>query len=406
VRDLLTRSAVALSREVGYTNAGTVEFLVDPDRGTDGVYFLEMNTRLQVEHPVTEEVVRVQGAPIDLVEAQLRIAAGGRLGFEQDDVTCVGHAIEARIYAEDAFGGFLPQAGTADLVRWSSRSRNDQALESGQVVGSSYDPMLGKVIVHAADRARAVDALVAALDETAILGLTTNTGYVRQLADSAAFRDAEIDTAWLDRHADAVTRPDAELPSLFAAACVAAVGVDRERSAFGAGDGWRLAGPAAPIHVDLLHDDEVARWQVHPDRVVGPSGETTPVRLASAEQHVLGLEIDGVVRKAVLNVTRTAAEVAWQGTTYSFGRPVPGEAAGSAAAADGDLLAQMPGTVLAVNVAEGDTVAAGTVLGVLEAMKMELALAAPYDGTVTHVGVTVGDQVPIRHLLFTVEEDA
>ena len=191
VRRLVTDSAVALAREVGYTNAGTVEFLLDTE--TDEAYFLEMNTRLQVEHPVTEAITG-----IDLVQAQLDVAAGEPLPFRQDDITVTGHAIEARVYAEDSFGGFLPQAGTADLVRWPTGVRVDQALASGQVVSTSYDPMLGKVIAHGPDRESARRALVEALDATGILGLTTNTGFLRALVASEEFRLATIDTAWLD----------------------------------------------------------------------------------------------------------------------------------------------------------------------------------------------------------------
>ena len=191
VRRQVTASAVALAREVGYVNAGTVEFLLDTD--TDEAYFLEMNTRLQVEHPVTEAITG-----LDLVQAQLDVAAGEPLPFRQDDVTVTGHAIEARVYAEDSFGGFLPQAGRADLVRWPAGVRVDQALESGQVVGTSYDPMLGKIIAHGPDRETARRALVEALDRTGILGLTTNTGFLRALVASEEFRLATIDTAWLD----------------------------------------------------------------------------------------------------------------------------------------------------------------------------------------------------------------
>ncbi|MBW8749887.1 MAG: ATP-grasp domain-containing protein, partial [Propionibacteriales bacterium] len=171
-RALVTRSAVALAAQVGYENAGTVEFLLD--NATGEAYFLEMNTRLQVEHPVTELVTG-----LDLVELQLRVAAGEPLPVTQDDVRLRGHAIEARVYAEDSFGGFLPQAGTAALVRWSSHARVDHALESGQIVTTSYDPMLGKVIAHGPDRESARQALLAALDESGVLGLTTNLGFLR-----------------------------------------------------------------------------------------------------------------------------------------------------------------------------------------------------------------------------------
>jgi acetyl-CoA/propionyl-CoA carboxylase, biotin carboxylase, biotin carboxyl carrier protein len=206
-RNLVLTSAVALARQVAYTGAGTVEFLLD--QVTGDAYFLEMNTRLQVEHPVTEEAVRIDGAAADLVALQLRVAAGEPLGIAQDDVRLDGHAIEVRVYAEDAFEGFLPQAGRTSIVRWPENARVEHALESEQVVSTAYDPMLAKVIVRGADREEARAAMVKALDATAVLGLTTNTGFLRVLAASDAFRDAEIDTAWLDRNE--VPAPDPEV---------------------------------------------------------------------------------------------------------------------------------------------------------------------------------------------------
>ena len=230
VRELVTSSAVALAREVGYTNAGTVEFLLDAD--TDEAYFLEMNTRLQVEHPVTEAVTG-----LDLVELQLIVAAGEPLPIAQADVTVSGHAIEARIYAEDSFGGFLPQAGTATYVEWPDAVRVDQALASGQVVSTAYDPMLGKVIAHGATREDARRALVAALDDTAILGLTTNTGFLRTLVASDEFRDATIDTAWLD---DNDLAPPDPAPARDLAAWEVFIR-DREDAGPFASDGFRIA---------------------------------------------------------------------------------------------------------------------------------------------------------------------
>ncbi|MGA8210264.1 MAG: biotin carboxylase N-terminal domain-containing protein, partial [Nocardioidaceae bacterium] len=230
LREAVTAAAVALTREVGYRNAGTVEFLLDVETGE--AYFLEMNTRLQVEHPVTELVTG-----LDLVQLQLRLAAGEPLPFAQQDVVVRGHAIEARVYAEDAFAGFLPQAGTATLVRWPRGARVDAALESGQVVSTAYDPMLGKIIVHGPTREAARLALVDALDDTAVLGLTTNVGFLRTLAASEAFRDAAVDTAWLDR--TELAAPDRELPRVFAAWAQAAAVVAAAGHPF-AGDGWRL----------------------------------------------------------------------------------------------------------------------------------------------------------------------
>ena len=389
VRRLVTDSAVALAREVGYTNAGTVEFLLDTE--TDEAYFLEMNTRLQVEHPVTEAVTG-----IDLVKAQLDVAAGEPLPFRQDDITVTGHAIEARVYAEDSFGGFLPQAGTADLVRWPAGVRVDQALESGQVVSTSYDPMLGKVIAHGPDRETARRALVEALDATGILGLTTNAGFLRALVASEEFRLATIDTAWLDTAV--VEPPSPEVPRVFAAWIQALlVAVEETGHPFQA-DGWRLGGTPAPTVVEL---DET----VLVDRAAGrvASGSVShEVRQLSAENHVAVLSIDGRREVAVVNVQPHTAEVAYQGQRFVFEKPDVFADQG-AAVGDGTVVAPMPGTVLDVRVAEGDAVAEGDVLGVVEAMKMELALKAPFTGTVTAVDATAGEQVSLGARLFLVE---
>jgi len=395
VRALVTESAVALAREVGYVNAGTVEFLLDAD--TDQAYFLEMNTRLQVEHPVTEAVVRVHGAPVDLVALQLAVAAGEPLPFGQDDVTLEGHAIEARVYAEDPFHGFLPQAGTAELVRWPASSdghvRVDAALESGQVVSTAYDPMLGKVIAYGPDREAARHALVSALDDTAVLGLTTNTGFLRVLAAGEAFRDATIDTAWLDH--TSVPEPDRDLARVFAAWTQVFLTTEvagDPTSPFRA-DGFRLGQDPAPVVAELDRPVVVDR--------TGGTVDGIPVVPLSAELHVVVLSVDGVRRKAVVNVTAHRVEVSLQGQRHVFARPDV-FADTITARGDGTLLAPMPGTVLQVSAGEGQEVAAGDVLGVMEAMKMELSLTAPFDGTVTEVAVAAGQQVALGATLFVV----
>ena len=246
---------MALARQVGYVNAGTVEFLVDGD----DFYFLEMNTRLQVEHAVTEAVTG-----LDLVRLQLDVAAGRRLGLSQDRIVVRGHAIEARVYAEDPYSGFLPQAGRAVHVHWpaAARARVDAALEPGQDVSTAYDPMLGKVTVHGATREAARRRLVAALDDTAVVGLTTNVGFLRDLVDSAQFAAAEIHTGWLDGNeaaARAVTTAPVPTDEVWERAARAVLG-DRAAAdpgePFGTGDGWRLAGPAAVAQVRLAHRGE------------------------------------------------------------------------------------------------------------------------------------------------------
>jgi len=384
IRTLVTESAVALARQVGYVNAGTVEFLLDADTGE--AFFLEMNTRLQVEHPVTELVTG-----LDLVELQLRVASGEPLPFTQDEIRVSGHAIEARVYAEDSFGGFLPQAGTPRLVRWPSRVRVDAALETGQAVSTAYDPMLGKIVAHGPDRESARRALVAALDETAILGLTTNAGFLRTLAASDEFRDATIDTAWLDTAT--VAQPDEETARLLAAWTDVAVARMTSPPHPFAPDGWRLGAAPAPVVVELDRPVRV-------DRARGLVDDVEITEL-SCEQHTVIATLAGRRHRVVAIVDRHGVELAHQGQRYVFERPDI-IAAHAVPAGDGSLPAPMPGTVLAVNVEEGQTVEEGTVLGVLEAMKMELALRAPHAGVVTTVGYAVGEQVALGATLFVV----
>jgi 3-methylcrotonyl-CoA carboxylase alpha subunit/acetyl-CoA/propionyl-CoA carboxylase biotin carboxyl carrier protein len=405
VRRVLHESAVALAREVGYTNAGTVEFLVAGEE----VFFLEMNTRLQVEHPVTELVTG-----LDLVQLQLRIAAGETLPFAQEDLTCTGHAFEARVYAEDAFHGFLPQAGVAESVRWSPRARIDAALESGQVVSTSYDPMLGKVIVHGATREAARQALVTALDDTAILGLTTNLGFLRGLAASDVFRDNEIDTAWLDRNPDAI-RPEGAGTAAVLGAWALAHAQAQDGTPFGTADGWRLSGPAASTPVELVVEGETVVFEVGREVVsrrapvtsTGPSSTTEwRVHPIASDAGVLRLEIDDRVHEAAVRIGPHRVDVAHLGHTFGFGRPDPFGPGAASGSADGTIAAPMPGTVLAVAVETGHSVEEGEVLGTMEAMKMELALKAPLAGTVTLVGAAVGDQVALGATLFVVEPAA
>ncbi len=396
-REAITSAAVALARQVGYTNAGTVEFLLDESTGE--FYFLEMNTRLQVEHPVTELVSLVAGRSLDLVEHQLRVAAGEPLSFAQGDVVLTGHAIEARIYAEDSFAGFLPQAGRAEIVRWSPHARNDHALEDGQVISTSYDPMLGKVIVHGETREAARQALVRALDETAVLGLTTNTGFLRALVASEEFRDATIHTAWLDDEgAGTIRPPGADVPRTLAAWVDGAVLTGGDPHPFQL-DGWRHGGTPAPVVVDLDRAVTVVREGGGRGTVDG-----VPVAQVSAAYHQVVAFVDGRREQAVVNSDAHAVEVVHRGQRFVFTRPDP-FADPTAAAGDGTLLAPMPGTVLDVRVVEGQQVAEGDVLGVMEAMKMELSLKAPVAGTVTEVGAAAGDQVALGATLFVVTAD-
>jgi 3-methylcrotonyl-CoA carboxylase alpha subunit/acetyl-CoA/propionyl-CoA carboxylase biotin carboxyl carrier protein len=396
-RERLTSAAVRLAREVGYVNAGTVEFMVSGEEA----FFLEMNTRLQVEHPVTELI-----CGLDLVDLQLRIARGEPLAFGQADVRAAGHAIEVRVYAEDPSAGFLPQAGVATTVRWSTRARVDQALEPGQEVGTWYDPMLGKVISHGATREAARRALIAALDDTVIFGVTTNLGFARALVASDAFRDAAIDTGWLDRHPDALAPAGSDLPLCAAAwAQAAAAGPGGATDPFAAADGWRVGGAAAPVEVELERGGE--RHVLRVDRAGGvvTDGERRWAVREVAGRAPLHLEIDGAVHEFHLETAAHAITVAHHGQAHVFRRPELFLHEATAGSADGGVVAPMPGTVLAVNGEAGAMVRAGQTLVVMEAMKMELALSAPFDGLLAQVDVAEGEQVALGHPLFRVVPD-
>jgi 3-methylcrotonyl-CoA carboxylase alpha subunit/acetyl-CoA/propionyl-CoA carboxylase biotin carboxyl carrier protein len=396
VRERLSAAAVRLARAVGYVNAGTVEFMVDGD----DAWFLEMNTRLQVEHPVTELI-----CGLDLVELQLRVAAGEKLPFAQEDVRARGHAIEARVYAEDPGAGFLPQAGIATTVRWSERARVDAALEAGQRVDTWYDPLLGKVIAHGATREAARRALVAALDDSAIFGVTTNLGFLRRLAASAEFRDAALDTTWLDRHPGAFPAETSQLALCAAAWSQATPGAGAPADPFGARDGWRLGGPPAPVEVELDAGGERHRLQVDVAAgLVTRGDERRRVRPVAAAPGRLRLEIDGAIEEFQVEITPHDVTVGHHGEAHVFRRPAALERA-AAATGDGYVPAPMPGTILAVSGAAGQPVRAGDAVVVMEAMKMELALTAPFDGSLAQLNVAPGDQVGLGQILFAVVAD-
>ena len=245
LRDRLLSGAVRLASCVGYTSVGTVEFLVTGD----DAYFLEMNTRLQVEHRVSEAITGV-----DIVRLQLEIAQGRPLDLVQADITCSGHAIEARLYAEDPEAAFLPQAGVPSLVKLSGGALIDAAVSQGRPVTTFYDPMLAKVVVAAPTRASARDSLVRALDECAIFGLKTNLGFCRELAASLMFAEATIDVNTLDSGLF-VAAPGHSRLALAVAGWILAGEISP--LPLSTSDGWRVAGPPAPLRV-YLRDEQAS----------------------------------------------------------------------------------------------------------------------------------------------------
>ncbi|QBJ95566.1 acetyl/propionyl/methylcrotonyl-CoA carboxylase subunit alpha [Rhodococcus sp. ABRD24] len=397
-RARIGEAACNTARSVDYAGAGTVEFIVSADR-PDEFFFMEMNTRLQVEHPVTEMVTG-----LDLVEWQVRIAAGEALGFTQDDITLTGHAIEARIYAEDPGRGFLPTGGTVlGLAEPAGPGvRVDSGLQNGTVVGSDYDPMLAKVIAHGADRAEALRRLDRALAGASVLGVTTNIDFLRFLLSDADVRAGRLDTGLLDRRVGDYRAPAADDCVLFAAAAfhwleLWAAGSRLGADLWDAPTGWRVGG-AQPISFRLRSGDRTEHVLI-----TGTPVDAT-VRIESSENRTLAARLDGKVLTVEIEGGSDTFRVAEQdGDLWLAGgdgtwvvsqlreASVRGD---DAHAGEAELASPMPGTVIAVHVASGDDVAAGTAVVVVEAMKMEHTLTAPVDGTV-EVLVAAGDQVKV-----------
>ncbi|MFE0438107.1 acetyl-CoA carboxylase biotin carboxylase subunit [Streptomyces nigra] len=384
-------AAVQAARSCGYRGAGTVEFIV-PGGDPSSYYFMEMNTRLQVEHPVTELITG-----IDLVEWQLRVAAGERLAFGQDDIRLTGHAVEARVCAEDPARGFLPSGGTVLKLREPQGDgvRTDSGLSEGTEVGSLYDPMLSKVIAYGPDRATALRRLRAALAETVTLGVPTNAGFLRRLLAHPAVVAGELDTGLVERVVDDLV--STEVPEeVYEAAAAVRLDALRPRGdgwtdPFAVPSGWRLGGTPRPVSFPLRVREPV---------------EYTPRGSATVTDDEVSVTLDGVrhtFRRAADWLGRDGD--AWHVRDHD---PVAASLTGAAHAGADSLTAPMPGTVTVVKVAVGDEVTAGQSLLVVEAMKMEHVISAPHAGTVAELDVTPGTTVAMDQVLAVVtpaEED-
>ncbi|MFH9609180.1 biotin carboxylase N-terminal domain-containing protein [Streptomyces sp. NPDC017448] len=388
-RAAMGEAAVQAARSCGYAGAGTVEFIV-PGDDPSSYYFMEMNTRLQVEHPVTELVTG-----LDLVEWQLRVAAGERLPYAQGDIRLDGWAIEARVCAEDPSRGFLPSGGTVLALREPQGGgvRTDSGLSEGVPVGSLYDPMLSKVIAYGPDRATALRRLRAALAETVILGVPTNAGFLRRLLAHPDVVAGNLDTGLVEREAEGLV-PDGVPDEVYAAAAaVRGEALEPRPDARGWTDpfsvpsGWRTGGvrvpPAFPLRVP----------GADPVTYGAPGGATVTADRVTVEQ-------DG----AVVHFHRSGHWLGRDGDTWHVQDHDPVEASLSGAGRGGadTLAAPMPGTVTVVKVAVGDEVAAGQSLLVVEAMKMEHVISAPHAGTVTELDVTAGATVAMDQVLAVV----
>ncbi|MDN2567483.1 acetyl/propionyl/methylcrotonyl-CoA carboxylase subunit alpha [Aquibium sp. A9E412] len=402
MRAAMTEAAVKAARAIDYAGAGTIEFIVDASDGLrpDRFWFMEMNTRLQVEHPVSEMVTG-----IDLVEWQLRVAAGEPLPLTQDAIALTGHAVEARVYAEDAARGFLPATGTLHHLRFpdtvaEGTLRVETGVRAGDVVSPYYDPMIAKLVVHAADRTTALSALGDALAATEIAGSTVNTAFLAALARDPDFAGGNLDTGLIERKQAELTALPAPAASAIAAAALAVAGADRPVDP---AEPWSAIAGYAHFH-PLSHTTTLHR------------GETAIEARIAADNGAFAVTLsgDGMPARTVRAAPETGPRVArWPGhvtvftgtAQHSFRLHDPLEAAEEAAAGGDSLRAPMPGLVKLVRVAAGETVRKGQALLVLEAMKMEHTIAAPHDGQVAEIAAE-GAQVTDGTVLVRFEEAA
>jgi propionyl-CoA carboxylase alpha chain len=423
-RNAMGAAARQLADGIGYRSAGTVEFLVDDASGE--FFFLEVNTRLQVEHAVTEEVTG-----IDLVREQLRIAAGEPLGYGQNDVTFDGHAIEVRLYAEDPSAGFLPATGTLEAwepadepaVRW------DTGVTAGSVVGVDFDPMLAKVVAHGPTRAEAAGRLALALERMHLGGVTTNRDFLAATLRHEAFLAGDTTTDFIERHTPATTMvhdgPTADRVATTAALWIQGRNRTNALVQGQAPSGWRNARlPDQAVTLARVGSEDAptaVRYRSERDGTFSVSitqpdsrSDDDSVRhqatIYAWSANGIDLAVDGIRTTALITAV-TADELAGRGevlhvtmanTTTSL-ETVPRFNLPGTEAPTGGLTAPMPGKVLDVLAAAGDVVIAGQAMVVLEAMKMEHRMTAPFDGTVAEVRVTAGDQVDNGAVLMVIE---
>ena len=413
LRAAMGEAAVKAAHAIDYVNAGTVEFIVDPD---GAFYFMEINTRLQVEHPVTELTTG-----LDLVEWQLRVASGDALPLSQQQVPQHGHAMEVRLYAEDPEAGFLPGSGTLETLRLptaSTQIRIDSGVVEGDTVSIFYDPMIAKLIVWDHDRSSALARLRDALSDCEIVGPKSNIDFLERLVRHPAIVGASIDTGYLDRHLDEFMPAHALDPSLLIAAATAtllaqeseargvAAGSRDPDSPWAIADGWRL-GHAGGRPLAFVHRDQELELLAH-----GAGGEYRiewqdtqhVVQGARLSADVLSLRLDDQARR--FKVHHAAQHVTVHDGEQRLGLAVVSKyrhAGSTEAGSNGRIAAPMPGRVVLVKVKVGDSVVAGQELVVLEAMKMELAIKSPRDGSVAEMRARVGDFVEADAVLVTLE---
>jgi 3-methylcrotonyl-CoA carboxylase alpha subunit len=391
-RAAMGKAACDAARAIGYVGAGTVEFISEGD----SFHFMEMNTRLQVEHPVTEAITG-----LDLVEWQLRVAAGEPLPKRAEELRIDGHAIEVRLYAEDPSRDFAPSVGTLRHLAFPAGLRVDAGVRQGDTIPIHYDPMVAKLIAHGPDRETARLRLLRGLEATAVAGVRTNLALLRAVLAHPAFAAADLDTGFIIRHADALLPPAASAPpAVLAAAALrllrdaAARDAADPHSPWGQANAWRLNGEGWQ---DLVLGDGEARVTLRAH--LGPTlrldlpGGSSAIAGEAWTGDAVAFALDGCAARATVLREGEALSVILDGATHELRHLDPRAPSGQGESGGGRVLAPMPGRVLQVAVQPGDVVTRGTVLLVLEAMKVQMRITAPADGTVAAVAARVGELV-------------
>ena len=394
MRAVMGKAAVAAAKAIEYSGAGTVEFIVDGSDGLreDRFWFMEMNTRLQVEHPVTEAITGV-----DLVEWQLNVAAGGKLPMQQKDLQITGHAIEARLYAEDPQQDFLPMAGQLTHLAFPSACRIDSGVIANDMISAFYDPMLAKVIVFGQNRRAAIDKMGQSLAAIEIAGIKTNLGFLAALTQISDFTSCRLDTGLISRNSSVLTAPVKLTARALLAGVVCAVGNQATKSRLSGFCLWKGAsqrvqvifeGQQIVLPVQLIENQIILKWQgadypaVYSDAGWQFEGEALPAA-HRAGRDITVFDQGGIALKLIDPLSR--AEVAAVGTTQ--------------------IEAPMPGLVIAVSVSAGQEVEEGQPLITLEAMKMQQVLSAPFSARVDEIAVQEGAYVEAQALLIQLKND-
>ncbi|GGO05417.1 3-methylcrotonyl-CoA carboxylase subunit alpha [Iodidimonas muriae] len=421
LRRKMGEAAVAAAQTIGYRGAGTVEFIVDVEHGLDGApfYFMEMNTRLQVEHPVTEMI-----SGEDLVEWQIRVAAGEPLPLDQGDLAIDGHAIEVRLYAEDPSRDFLPATGTLNRYRPpmdEDFTRVDTGVREHDSISVHYDPMIAKIITWGEDREAALHHMAQALSETEIAGLATNLPFLKQVIAHPEFASGNVDTGFIPRHADALLPEAAPASDICLALATLGILAAREDRAFN--EAARSNDPFSPWHDPSGWQANLASCECQ-DYIDG-AGTSRSVKItitdqgyrleiggqrydaqirAHMEEGEIEAEISGQIYRATILVNPEQVQVIFAGNTETLKRLSAKFDPEEDADGPGAITAPMPGKILDILVSDGDFVEKGQALLVLEAMKMEHTLTAPRDGTVSNLSAKTGDQVSDGAVLVTISD--